>query len=119
MEVTHLSSNGAYKMIDPKYYGKYRRSPSQVNGNAYYEKDGKYGIWRCKSDGSWSIGPSKNKRNSCFDYTRIGKTQRTSKNSYKCPSDTKLKWQYYNSCAKTFYPVGDSLKVFPRNNTIY
>ena len=130
MEVTHVSSNGAYQMIDPEYYGIYQRFSFQVNGNAYYEKDGKYGIWRCKdgtrpdpgtppASGSWSIGLSKYKRAACHDNTRIAKTQATSKYDYECPSDTRLSWSYFNSCAKTFYPVGDSLKVFPRNNTIY
>ena len=113
MEVkTDGSENGAFKLL-PKIYGRYRKMSGKVNGNVYYERmfqGVRYGIWRC-NDGSWSIGLSTNKNKTCRDNTRVAKTQRTPKNSYKCPNDTKLNWQYYNNCAQIFYPVLDSLKV--------
>merc|ERR1719479_444646 len=96
-------------MVHPYIYGSYKLN-GKVNGNAFYQsmfQNGKYGIWRCRN-GIWTIGLSKDKNKYC---TNITKAAISTKSSYICPDDIKNDWKYYNTCAKWWYPVGNSLLV--------
>merc|ERR1719510_2144811 len=94
-------------MVHPEYYGYYNLK-GKVNDNAFYQsifQNGKYGIWRC-GNGQWIIGLSKDKNKRC---TNVMKVARSTKSSYKCPNYIKNNWEYYNTCAKWWYLVGNSL----------
>ena len=111
------SGNGAFKFHPEYYAGSYKLNrKTQVNGNAFYESTwnkGKYGIWHCSS-GEWTIGLSKDKNKKCTNIRNVAKSKKSS--SYKCPDDIKNNWEYYNKCAKWWYPVGQIfIQVLPKD----